>query len=126
MRARGQKKEEVHWARPRAKKRCVGGRQAAAGGRWRAWWLWWAAARRVRARRSQWGCLSGGRASWGPCGAGRAARGQLAVRENASDGWWAALQRNREGKQEEEDEDLFIIFAKVQGVHYKVKFSSKL
>jgi hypothetical protein len=33
---------------------------------------------------------------------------------------------NREGKQEEEDEDLFINFAKVQGVHYKVKFSSKL
>jgi hypothetical protein len=30
------------------------------------------------------------------------------------------------GKQEEEDEDLFVNFAKVQGVHYKVKFSSKL
>jgi hypothetical protein len=30
------------------------------------------------------------------------------------------------GKQEEEDEDLFINFAKVQGVHCKVKFSSKL
>jgi hypothetical protein len=32
---------------------------------------------------------------------------------------------NKEGKQEEEDEDLFINFAKVQGVHYKVKFSSQ-
>jgi hypothetical protein len=30
------------------------------------------------------------------------------------------------GKQEEEDEDLFINFANVQGVHCKVKFSSKL
>jgi hypothetical protein len=30
------------------------------------------------------------------------------------------------GKQEEEDEDRFINFAKVQGVHCKVKFSSKL
>jgi hypothetical protein len=30
------------------------------------------------------------------------------------------------GKQEEEDEDVFINFAKVQGVHCKVKFSSKL
>jgi hypothetical protein len=30
------------------------------------------------------------------------------------------------GKQEEEDEDLFINFAKVQGVHCKVKFLSKL
>jgi hypothetical protein len=30
------------------------------------------------------------------------------------------------GKQEEEDEDLFVNFAKVQGVHCKVKFSSKL
>jgi hypothetical protein len=30
------------------------------------------------------------------------------------------------GKQEEEDEDLFINFAKVKGVHCKVKFSSKL
>jgi hypothetical protein len=33
---------------------------------------------------------------------------------------------NREGKQEEEDEDLFVNFAKVQGVHCKVKFSFKL
>jgi hypothetical protein len=32
----------------------------------------------------------------------------------------------KRGKQEEEDEDLFINFAKVQGVHYKAKFSSKL
>jgi hypothetical protein len=30
------------------------------------------------------------------------------------------------GKQEEEDEDLFINFAKVPGVYSKVKFSSKL
>jgi hypothetical protein len=30
------------------------------------------------------------------------------------------------GKQEEEDEDLFINFVKVQGVHCKVKFPSKL
>jgi hypothetical protein len=30
------------------------------------------------------------------------------------------------GKQEEEDKDLFINFAKVQGVQCKVKFSSKL
>jgi hypothetical protein len=30
------------------------------------------------------------------------------------------------GKQEEEDEDLFINFVEVQGVHCKVKFSSKL
>jgi hypothetical protein len=89
------------------------------------WRLWRAAAQRVRARRSQRGCLSGGRASWGPCGTGRAARGQLAAGENTSDGRWA-LQRNREGKQEEEDENLFVNFAKVQGVHCKVKFSSKL
>jgi hypothetical protein len=35
--------------------------------------------------------------------------------------------RERErGKQEEEDEDLFVNFAKVQGVHFKVKFYSKL
>jgi hypothetical protein len=46
--------------------------------------------------------------------------------ENTSGGRWAALQRNREGNQEEEDEDLFVNLAKVQGVHYKVKFSSKL
>jgi hypothetical protein len=32
---------------------------------------------------------------------------------------------NKEGKQKEEDEDLFINFAKVQGVHCKVKFSSQ-
>jgi hypothetical protein len=30
------------------------------------------------------------------------------------------------GKQEEEDENLFVNFAKLQGVHCKVKFSSKL
>jgi hypothetical protein len=92
-----------------------GRRQVAAGGRRRAWRLWREAAQRVRARRSQRGCLSGGRASWEPGGAGRAARGQLAAGENTGDGRWAALQRNREGKQEEEDEDVFINFAKVQG-----------
>jgi hypothetical protein len=48
------------------------------------------------------------------------------TRERASNGWWEALQRNRERKQEEEDEDLFVNFAKVPGVYYKVKFSSKL
>jgi hypothetical protein len=62
--------------------------------------------------------------SWGPGGAGRAARGQLAAGENAGDRRRAALQRNREGEQEEEDEDLFINFAKVQGVHCNVKFLS--
>jgi hypothetical protein len=35
-------------------------------------------------------------------------KGQLAAGENAGDGWWVALQRNREGKLEEEDEDLFV------------------
>jgi hypothetical protein len=30
------------------------------------------------------------------------------------------------GKQEEEDEDLFVNFVKVPGVYYNVKFSSKL
>jgi hypothetical protein len=80
----------------------------------------------VRARRSQRGCLSGGGTSWGPGGARRAVRWQLAAGENAGDGRWAALQRNREGKQEEEDQDLFINFAKVLGVYCKVKFSSKL
>jgi hypothetical protein len=62
----------------------------------------------------------------GPGGAGRATKGQLAARENTSDGRWAALQKNGEGKEEEEDEDLFINFAKVQGVHCKVIFPSKL
>jgi hypothetical protein len=38
----------------------------------------------------------------------------------------ASAAENREGKQEEEDEDLFINFVEVQGVHYKVKFSFKL
>jgi hypothetical protein len=38
---------------------------------------------------------------------------------------WCCREKVR-GKQEEEDEDLFINFAKVQGVHSKVKFSSKL
>jgi hypothetical protein len=30
------------------------------------------------------------------------------------------------GKQEEEDEDVFVNFCKISGVHCKVKFSSKL
>jgi hypothetical protein len=34
----------------------------------------------------------------GPGGAGRAAKGQLAAGENAGDGRWAVLQRNREGE----------------------------
>jgi hypothetical protein len=123
---RGKEQEcgEVYWVRSQAKKRHAGGRQAAADGRWHAWRLRRAAARRVCARRSQRGRLSGGRASWGPGGAGRAAKGQLAVRENTGDG-----RRCREierGKQVEEDEDLFVNFAKVQGVHCKVKFPSKL
>jgi hypothetical protein len=62
----------------------------------------------------------------GPGGVGRAAKGQLVAKESTGDGRWAALQRNKEGKQEEEDEDLFVKFAKVLGVYYKVKFSSKL
>jgi hypothetical protein len=111
--AREQKKGDVYWARPRAKKRHAGGRQAPAAGQRPAWRLWRAAAQRVRARRSQRVCLSGGQARWGPCGARRAGRGQLAVGGNASDEWWVALQRNKEGKQEEEDEDLFVNFAKV-------------
>jgi hypothetical protein len=56
----------------------------------------------------------------------KSGEGQLAARGNAGDGRRAALQRNREGKQEEEDEDLFVNFAKVEGVHCKAKFSSKL
>jgi hypothetical protein len=48
-----------------------------------------------------------------PGSAGRAAKGQLAAEENAGDGRWAALQRTERGKQEEEDEDLFVNFAKV-------------
>jgi hypothetical protein len=38
---------------------------------------------------------------------------------------WRCRETER-GKQEEEDEDPSVNFAKVQGVHYKVKFSSKL
>jgi hypothetical protein len=81
-----------------AKKRRVGGQQAATGGRRCAWWLRRAAVQRVCVRRSHQGRLSGGRASWGPDGAGRAAKGQLVAGENAGDGRWAALQRNREGE----------------------------
>jgi hypothetical protein len=38
-------------------------------------------------------------------------------------GGWRCRETER-GKQEEEDEDLFVNFAKVQGVHCKVKFPS--
>jgi hypothetical protein len=65
VRPKEMKKGEVHWARSKAKKRRAGGRQAAAGSRQRAWQLGRAAARRVRARRSQRGWASSGRASWG-------------------------------------------------------------
>jgi hypothetical protein len=68
--------------------------------------------------------LSGGRASWGTGGATRAAKGQLAAGENAGDGRRGT--ETEKGKQEEEDEDLFVNLAKVQGGHCKVKFSSKL
>jgi hypothetical protein len=89
----------------------VGSKQLLAidGAKWR---LGRVAAQRVCARRSQRGRLSCVRASWGPGGAGRVARGQLVAGENAGGGRWVALQRNRERKQEEEDEDLFINFCK--------------
>jgi hypothetical protein len=48
-------------------------------------------------------------------GVGRAAKGQLAAGENAGDG--RRCRETERGKQEEEDEDLFVNFAKVQGVH---------
>jgi hypothetical protein len=54
------------------------------------------------------------------------AKGQLAAGETAGDRWWAALQRNREGEAGGRDKDLFVNFAKVQGVHYKVKFPSNV
>jgi hypothetical protein len=60
----------------------------------------------------------------------------VAQQERRRGSWWPGKtpamgggQRCREterGKQEEEDEDLFVNFAKVQGVHCKVKFPSKL
>jgi hypothetical protein len=40
-------------------------------------------------------------------------------------GGWRFRETER-GKREEEDEDVFVNFAKVQVVHCKVKFSSKL
>jgi hypothetical protein len=112
--------------RSQAKRRRAGVRQAAAGGRRQAWRLRWAAARRVCMRRSQRGRLSGGWVSWG----------QVAQEERRRGSWWPGkmpamsggwrCRETEKGKQEEEDEDLFINFAKVQGVHCKVKFSSKL
>jgi hypothetical protein len=60
----------------------------------------------------------------------------VAQKERRGGSWWPGQtpamgggRRCREierGKQEEENEDLFVNFAKVQGVHYKVKFSSKV
>jgi hypothetical protein len=119
VRAREKKKGEVYWARYQAKKRHASGRQAAAGGQRRAWRLKRALARCICARRIQRGRLSGGRASWGPGGTGRAAKRQLATGENVGHGRWVALQKN-----EEEDEDLFINFAKVQGDHSKIFFQT--
>jgi hypothetical protein len=81
---------------------------------------------RVCARRSQRGRLSGGMASWGPGGAGRAAKGQRAAGENTAMGGGRRCRETERGKHEEDDEDLFVNFAKVQGVHCKVKFFSKL
>jgi hypothetical protein len=40
-------------------------------------------------------------------------------------GGWRCKETER-GKQEEEDEDLLVNFAKVQGVQSKIKFYSKL
>jgi hypothetical protein len=77
----------------------------------------------------------GGASRVGRAAGGRAG-GQVAQEERRGGSRWlgkmpaiGAGRRCREterGKQEEEDQDLFINFAKVQGVHYKVKFSSKL
>jgi hypothetical protein len=98
VRAREKKKGEFYWVHSQAKKRHAGGQQAAAGGRRRVWRLGREAVQHVCARRSQRGRSSSGRASWGPGGAGRVAKGQLAARENAGDGRWSALQKNREGE----------------------------
>jgi hypothetical protein len=76
----------------------------------------------------------------GANGVGRAtggrAGGQVAQEEQRGGSWWLGetlamgggrrCKETERGKQEEEDEDLFVNFAKVLGVHCKVKFSSKL
>jgi hypothetical protein len=60
----------------------------------------------------------------------------VAHEEQRRGSWWSGktptmggrrrCRKTERGKQEEEDEDLFVNFVKVQGVHYKVKFPSKL
>jgi hypothetical protein len=52
--------------------------------------------------------------------------GSLQPEETPAMGGGRRCRETERGKQEEEDEDLFVNFAKVQGVHSKVKFSSKL
>jgi hypothetical protein len=75
-----------------------------------------------------------------PAGLGERRAGELGARWHRNNGEGAAggqgktpmmgsgrcCRETERGKQEEEDEDLFGNFAKVQGVHCKVKFSSKL
>jgi hypothetical protein len=53
----------------------------------------------------------------GPGGAGRAAKGQLAAEKTLVMGGGRRCRETERGKQEEEDEDLFVNFVKVQGVH---------
>jgi hypothetical protein len=53
-------------------------------------------------------------------------RGSCQSRKTLAMGGGRRCRETERGKQEEEDEDLFINFAKVKGVHCKVKFSSKL
>jgi hypothetical protein len=52
--------------------------------------------------------------------------GSWQPREMPTMGGRRRCRETERGKQEEEDEDLFINFAKVQGVHRKIKSSSKL
>jgi hypothetical protein len=125
LHAREKKKGKIHWACSKAKKRHAGGRQAATGGRQRAWRLGRAA---TRPREEE------------PAGSGKRPEGELGARWRRKSGKGAAgsrgkrpamgggrccREKERENR-EEEDEDLFINFAKVQGVHCKVKFSCKL
>jgi hypothetical protein len=75
VRARGYKKGEVYWAHSQAKKRRAGGRQAAAGGRWRAWRLR-RAARAMHLREEEpAGSVKRRAGELGPGGVGRAAKG---------------------------------------------------
>jgi hypothetical protein len=79
------------------------------------------------------GSARGGASGVGQAAGGRAG-GQVAQEEQRGGSWrpgemplMCGERRCREterGKQEEEDEDLFINFAKVQGVYCQVKFSS--